>query len=262
METRDIILEIRDRTAVLTLNRPDDRNVITGERIISEIEWALKEVEGDPGVCCMVLTGAGKAFSAGGDVKAMRDKAGMFAGTAEQIADNYRNGIQRIPMALHEFDVPTIAAVNGPAIGAGCDLACMCDIRIAGGRAKFGETFAALGIIPGDGGAWFLPRAVGYSRAAEMMFTCRIIDAGQALAIGLVNEVVDDDGLMDRALDVAAEIARQPPGTLRRAKRLLRAARYADVPEMLELSARAQGESHVSQEHADALERFFASRGK
>ncbi|MGG2362106.1 enoyl-CoA hydratase-related protein, partial [Salmonella enterica] len=118
-------------------------------------------------------------------IKQMRDRRGIAEGPAPAIRDRYRAGIQTIPKALHDCEVPLIAAVNGPAIGAGCDLACLCDIRIAGASARFAESFTALGIIPGDGGAWLLQRAVGYARAAEMTFTAEAVDAQTALAMGL-----------------------------------------------------------------------------
>ena len=121
----------------------------------------------------VILTGAGSAFSSGGNVKHMRDKTGMFGGSPAQLRNGYRRGIQRIPLAMMALEVPAIAAVNGPAIGAGCDLTCMCDMRIASERAVFAESFVKVGIIPGDGGAWLLPRAVGMARASEMAFTGR-----------------------------------------------------------------------------------------
>ena len=156
MQYKDILFEKMDKIAVLTLNRPDIRNAITGEGMIREIEEACSIVQEDEEVCALILTGAGSAFSAGGNVKDMQAREGMFAGGPEQVRENYRKGIQRIPLALHHLDVPTIAAVNGPAIGAGCDLTCMCDIRIAGEEARFGETFVSVGLIPGDGGAYLV----------------------------------------------------------------------------------------------------------
>ena len=144
MQFDDVLFEKQGKIALLTLNRPDIRNAITGDRMIREIEEAISSVQVDEEVCVLILTGAGSAFSAGGNVKDMQAKVGMFSGDPEQIRQNYRKGIQRIPLALHHLDVPTIAAVNGPAVGAWCDLACMCDIRIAGEEARFGETFVSV----------------------------------------------------------------------------------------------------------------------
>ena len=260
MECQEILFERKGPAAVLTLNRPDIRNAITGERIIREIEEACREVQEDETVCALILTGAGSAFSAGGNVKDMQDRKGMFAGGPERIRENYRRGIQRIPLALSRIDVPTIAAVNGPAIGAGCDLACMCDIRIAGDRARFGETFAAVGLIPGDGGAFFLPRVVGFSKALELAFTCRVIGAEEALRIGLVSEVVPQDRLRERSLEIAGEIARQPPRILRLAKRLFYSSQGRSLEETLELSAAMQALCHHTEEHARALDQLLGGR--
>jgi len=254
MTWKEIVFEKKGAVATLTLNRPDVRNALTDERMIREIEEACREVQNDESVCALILTGAGSAFSAGGNVKDMKDRKGMFAGGADRVRENYRNGIQRIPRAVTALDVPTIAAVNGPAIGAGCDLACMCDLRIAGERARFGETFAAVGLIPGDGGAYFLPRVVGFSRALELAFTCRILDAREALEIGLVGEVVPQETLMDRCLEQAALIARQPARTLRMAKRLFYMAQGKTLEETLEMSASMQGLCHHMPEHDRALE--------
>lgn len=262
MEYREILLERQGRIATLTLNRPDIRNALTDDAIIDEIVDACRVVREDETVCVLIVTGAGSAFSAGGNIKDMQNKQGMFAGDAAGIRDNYRRGIQRIPRALYNLEVPTIAAVNGAAIGAGCDLACMCDIRIASESARFGETFVSLGLIPGDGGAFFLPRVVGYSKAMELAFTCRVIDAREALKIGLVSEVTPHEELMAYSIKMAEQIAAQPSKTLRMAKRLFQLAQGKSLEETLELSASFQALCHHSAEHATALEAFIAKLGK
>jgi len=208
----------------------------------------------------VILTGAGTAFSAGGNVKDMRDKRGIASGSPYAIAQSYQTGIQRIPLALHQLEVPTIAAVNGPAVGAGCDLACMCDIRIASENARFAESFVKLGIVPGDGGAWLLQRAVGYQRAAELSFTGDMIDAQTALAIGLVTRVVPHDLLMPNARELATRIAANSGPALRMAKRLLRQAQTARLDETLQLSAALQALAHHTPEHDQAVAAFFEQR--
>jgi len=190
----------------------------------------------------------------------MRDKKGIASGTPYAISTGYQGGIQRIPLALHQLEVPTIAAVNGPAIGAGCDLACMCDIRIASDKAKFAESFVKLGIIPGDGGAWLLQRAIGYQRAAELSFTGDTIDAHAALAMGLVTRVVAPEALMPSARELATRIAANSGPALRMTKRLLRQAQTARLDETLQLSAALQALAHHTPEHDAALAAFFASR--
>jgi len=265
MSFKEILFEKKGNIAVLTLNRPDTRNAITDQAIIDEVVDAVQMVQADEGVSVLIVTGAGSAFSSGGNIKDMYNKQGMFSGDPDRVRENYRNGVQRIPMAFHRLDVPAIAAVNGPAIGAGCDLTCMCDIRVASEKARFGETFVSVGLIPGDGGAFFLPRAVGFSKALELALTCRVIDAAEALRIGLVSEVTPHEKLMDRSMEVAAEIAEHPARILRLAKRLFYQAQNRTLEETLEVSAAYQALCHHSPEHMAALEAFFArqrSRGQ
>jgi enoyl-CoA hydratase/carnithine racemase len=258
MTYREIVFERKGAVACLTLNRPDIRNAVTSDAMINEIVTVCEQAQADDSVKVLLVTGAGSAFSAGGNVKDMYEKKGMFEGNPEQLRENYRKGIQRIPLAFSRLDVPVIAAVNGPAIGAGCDLACMCDIRIASDRAKFGETFVSVGLIPGDGGAFFLPRIVGFAKACELTLTARVIDSAEALQIGLVNEVVPHEKILRRSLEVAEEIASQPGKILRMAKRLLYLSQGKTLQDVLELSAAYQALCHHSSEHREALEAFFA----
>jgi enoyl-CoA hydratase/carnithine racemase len=252
--------ETRDGAVVtLTLDDPDRRNALSSQSQWDEVVDACERVRRDPDVRCVILTGAGSAFCAGGNVKDMQDKTGIAAGSPYAIRDGYRGGIQRIPLALYQLDVPTIAAVNGAAIGAGCDLACMCDIRIASERARFAESFVKLGIIPGDGGAWLLPRTVGMSKAAEMTFTGDTIDAAEALACGLVSKVVPAAALMDEARALAARIAANPGPALRMSKRLMREGQHMRLDSLLEMSAAFQALAHFTPEHAQALDAFLAS---
>lgn len=251
----------RDHGVVtLTLNRPRERNALSSQSQWDELVSYCERIRGDESVKVVILTGAGTAFSAGGNVKDMRDKRGIAAGSPYEIAQGYQRGIQRIPLALHQLEVPTIAAVNGPAIGAGCDLACMCDIRIASEHAQFAESFVKLGIVPGDGGAWLLQRAVGYQRAAELSFTGDLIDAQTALAIGLVTRVVPHDLLLPTARELAARIAANGAPALRMAKRLLRQAQTARLDEALQLSAALQALAHHTPEHDQAVAAFFEQR--
>ncbi len=243
----------------LTMNRPEERNPLTGH--FDEFVDACMRINADQSVKCAILTGAGPAFCAGGNVKDMRDKKGIASGTSREIMDGYRNGIQRIPLAFYHLEVPSIAAVNGPAIGAGNDLACMCDIRIASDTALFAESFVKLGIIPGDGGAWLLPRVVGMSKAAEMTFTGDRIDAKEALACGLVSRVVPAADLMKEARALAGRIAANPGVTLRMSKRLLREGQHMRIDSLLEMSAAFQAIAHFTPEHDAAVRAFFEGRG-
>lgn len=253
-------LEIQGRTALLAFDRHDVRNALTGTKILEDLLAVTAWINRSRAVSVLVLTGNGSAFSAGGNVKDMRDRSGDFEGPVQDIEHAYRHGIQRMPRAISDLDVPVIAAVNGPAIGAGCDLACMCDIRIGGDSARFAESFVNLGIIPGDGGAWFLPRVVGMQRAAEMTYTGRMVGAGEALAVGLLLEVVPDDELRQRALELAATIAAKPPVTLRYAKRLMRMAQSMPLDQFLDTCAVYQGVAHQTDDHHEALAAFFEKR--
>jgi enoyl-CoA hydratase/carnithine racemase len=190
----------------------------------------------------------------------MQPGGGLVDAHAIQTRQNYRRGIQRLPLLFEQIEIPVIAAVNGPAIGAGCDLACMCDVRIAGESARFAESFVKLGIVPGDGGAWLLPRVVGFSKACELAFTGDLINARDALACGLVSQVVADGELLAAATTLAARIAANPPHAVRMTKRLMREARTASLSTILELSAAAQALSHTTADHAEAVSAFIAKR--
>lgn len=254
----DILLcTVRNRVATITLNRPQTRNPISDQPAVDALVDLLQRLDADSDIGAIVLTGAGKAFSTGGNIKEMADGSGVADPEPVKTRANYRNGIQRIPLAFEAMEVPVIAAVNGPAIGAGCDLACMCDIRIAGRSAKFAESFVKLGIVPGDGGAWLLQRVIGFAKACEMAFTGDIIDAQQALAIGLVSEVVPDDELLERAESLAARIAANSGPAVRMTKRLLRQSRMIDLATSLEMAAPMQAIAHTTVEHRDAVAAFL-----
>lgn len=249
-----------NRVATLTFNRDDVRNALTGTGIARDIVSTVQWCTANRDIAVLVLTGAGTAFSSGGNVKEMQERSGTFAGTPAAIQDNYRNGIQQIPLTINRADVPIIAAVNGPAIGAGLDLACMCDIRIGSEKALLGETFINLGIIPGDGGAWFLQRLIGYQRAADLAFTGRLVNAEEAYRLGIFLDVVPHEKLLERTMDLAREIAAKPPGTLRRTKRLMKLAQRCDLPDFLDVSSAYQAVSHHTLDHAEAVSAFLEKR--
>jgi len=198
-------------------------------------------------------------FSSGGNVKDMLRFQNQKL-LPETIREEYRNGIQRLPRALYNLDVPVICAINGPAIGAGLDLTCMCDIRIASEKATFAESFVKVGIVPGDGGAWLLPRAVGMSKAAEMAFTGDSLSAQEALACGLVSRVVAPEKLMEEALNLANKIAANPGGVLRMTKRLLREGERSTLDSLLEISAGYQAIAHMTPDHHEAVNAFIEKR--
>lgn len=257
----DPVLYDQDGSIVtLTLNQPETRNAITDVAMVDAVCAAAERIRTDMSVRCVIITGSGKGFSSGGNLKHMRDRQGTFDGDALTVRDNYRAGIQRIPRAIWNLEVPTIAAVNGPAYGAGCDLTLMCDIRIAAEEATFAENFVKVGIIPGDGGAWLLPRQIGLSRAAEMAFTGEPVDAPTALAWGLVSKVVTQDQLLPEAKALAARIAANPPRALRMTKRLMREGMHTRLDTILELSAAFQGAAHQTRDHDEAVAALLEKR--
>ncbi|WP_076997988.1 crotonase/enoyl-CoA hydratase family protein [Variovorax sp. KK3] len=248
--------------AVLRLNRPETRNALGGADTIAALVDAIDELRRDPSVKVMVLTGNGPAFCAGGNLDEVRIAAEAARSAPADARRAFDEGIQRIPMAFERLEVPTIAAVNGPAMGAGCDLACMCDMRIAAQSASFAESFVKLGLVPGDGGAWLLPRVVGLAHAFELSLTGDAIDAAEALRIGLVSRVVEDDQLMPAALELARRIARHPGAAVRMGKRLILEGLHTRLDTSLQLSAALQVIAQQSPEHIELLARMKASTSR
>ncbi|MBD9676554.1 crotonase/enoyl-CoA hydratase family protein [Pseudomonas sp. PDM18] len=241
----------------LTLNDPERRNPLTGNGMVEALLEALDRIHRDSSVRAVILTGAGTAFSSGGNVRDMQRYAKMPSMALRQ---EYRLGIQQVPLALFNLEVPVIAAINGHAIGAGLDLACMCDIRVAAEQAKFAESFVKLGIIPGDGGAWLLPRIIGLSRASELTLTGQTIDARQALDWNLVSRVVPAEELLPCAREIAEAIAANPPHAVRLAKRLMREALHTRLDTLLEMSAAYQVLAHQTADHQEAVAAFIDKR--
>lgn len=241
----------------LTMDSPETRNALTGGDAPQEFVDACARIAADASVRAVILTGAGPAFSSGGNLKHMQE---MFDHSPAQLREWYRTGVQRLAAAVFNLEVPVIAAVNGPAIGAGCDLTCMCDVRIASDNASFAESFVKVGLIPGDGGAWLLPRVVGMSKAAELSFTGDTIGAQDALACGLVSRVVPPGQLMPEARALAERMAANPGGALRMAKRLLRESQHLRFEGMLELAASMQAVAHKTPYHVEAVNAFVEKR--
>lgn len=236
----------------ITLNRPEAANAFSLDQIHAFCSL-LKKADQDHDVRCIVITGADKHFCAGGDVKAMQAKTGMFAGEANELREKYIHGIQNIPRVIESLATPIIAMVNGAAIGAGLDLACMCDIRIASKKARFGETFAKLGLIPGDGGAFLLQRVVGFAKAMELTLTAKVINASEALAIGLISEVVEEHELKDKVQHYVDMILSNAPIANSMSKQLLKRSYRDSLEGCLELSAAYQAITQRSSDHTTGL---------
>ncbi|GIU67380.1 crotonase/enoyl-CoA hydratase family protein [Candidatus Phycosocius spiralis] len=253
-------LEKNGAIATITITRPDTLNALGQVGDGDVISGLCGVINADRAIKVAILTGEGRAFSAGGDVKAMKERSGAFAGSPAEIRESYRGNIHKIIKALWNLEVPLISAVNGPAIGLGCDVACMGDIRIASETAKFGVTFLKLGLIPGDGGAWLTPRIIGWSRACELLFTGEVIDAETAREWGFVTRVVSPEALMDEARSIAQKIANQPVHALRVTKALMRQGQSAQFETIMELSAASQGLMHHTSDHAEGVAAVLEKR--
>ena len=253
-ETRTVLTACIDGIATLTLNRPEVRNALD-MAMRRELEEALTALAGDGQVRVLVVRGAGEHFCAGGDVKFMRDNP-MTAAEGQTRVE----AINRAILALARFRAPTIAMVDGAAAGAGCNLALACDLVIASDRARFGEMFARIGLIPDAGGTYFLPRRVGLARAKELVFTGDIIDAREADRIGLVNRVVPAGDLERETLALARRIADGPPQVLAAAKGLLDRAPGLDLESALHWEALTQGRMIAAADHREGLRAFFEKR--
>ncbi|UOA33116.1 Short-chain-enoyl-CoA hydratase [Sulfitobacter sp. DSM 110093] len=242
--------------ALITLNRPKRLNAFTFE-MIDAWHAALLESKSNPEVKVIVITGAGKAFCSGGDIVEMVDRLDQTP--AQRKAELFER-IQRIPLALEDMDKPVIAAMNGAAAGAGLDLALMCDLRIAARSAKFGETYTKVGIVPGAGGAWFLPRLVGTAKALELFWTAEFLSAEKAEEIGMVNRVVDDADLMNVTYAMARKIAASPQQSVRMIKRAVLAGMRSDLRTHLDMISSHYAIVTSGKDHQEAVVRFVEKR--
>jgi enoyl-CoA hydratase/carnithine racemase len=259
MQLTDLKYEKTGHVALITLDREAARNAYSVE-MIDSLERAFDAAEEDQDVRAVVLTGKGRAFSAGGDVKAMLDKSGMFGGGPSELRGRYLDGIHRVPRRIMRFEKPLIAAIQGAAIGAGLDLACMCDIRIASSDAQFGSTFVKLGLVPGDGGAFVLARVVGFPRALELMLSGRVIDAQEAERIALVHEVVTPENVLSRALTKGHEIAANGPVAVRLTKMLAYQAQHSTLEQALLAAATCQGIAQNTGDHLEGVRALLEKR--
>ena len=248
-----LLVDRADGIATVTMNRPEARNALD-LTMREEMLGALDEIERDSAVRVMLLTGAGGHFSAGGDVKSMQKKHTAAEGRARV------EMLNRFVLRLFNFPKPTIAMVDGFAVGAGCNIALGCDLLIASDRARFGEVFAKIGLVPDGGGTWLLPRLVGLAKAKELVFSADIIDAAEALRIGLVNRVVVAAELEKTTRALAARIAAGPPGALSLAKALLNRSATVDLATSLGFEAYAQAQSITTDDHAEGVRAFLEKR--
>ncbi len=249
------LVDLQHDVAVVRLNRPESRNAFGDLDMIDEVVETLRSLDRDREARCIVLTGEGSAFCAGGDLRKMKDGSALVdPERPERTRAIYRRGIQQLPELFEALETPVIAAVNGPAMGAGCDLAMMCDIRIASTRAVFAQTFVKLGLVSGDGGAWLLSRTLGFADACELALTGDPINAERALAIGLISKVTAPEDLLEDACALARRISANPIDGVRMTKRLLRMGRHTQMAQILEVSAAMQALAHHTAAHREALD--------
>lgn len=260
MDYEAILYDVSARVATITLNRPERMNSFSGP-LLSDWEDALRRSAEDDGVRVVIVTGAGRAFSAGADLQASGsdDRVLMADKNAGERRNSLRYTVHRIPQAIQYLDKPYIAAVNGAAVGAGMDMASMADIRIASDQARFGMSYVSVGLVPGDGGAWLLPRLVGTQKALELIWSGELFSAQKALEIGYVSRVVPHDTLMEEARAYALRLAEGPPVAMQLAKRLVYRAMYQTFPEALES---AQAAMTIVQSTEDSREGPKAFREK
>lgn len=260
-EFKDLLVEIKNNHELwITLNNPEQMNAITTDMINSLVE-VLTYADFDHNIKVGVITGAGKAFCAGGDIKAMKNKSGMFAGDSNELRMRYEHGIQRIPETIEKINLPLIALVNGPAIGAGCDLSMMCDLRIGSNKARFAETFARMGLVPGDGGTFFLQRVVGYSKAMEMFLTSKSFSGKESYDFGLLNIFVDQDTELQHSTEeLCKQISLNAPIALRLTKMAMKNSYLNDLRTSLNMLSSFQGIAQRTSDHFEALEAFENKR--
>jgi enoyl-CoA hydratase/carnithine racemase len=234
------------------MNRPETKNVFTPE-MMDSICQALKEAKADPDVKVIILTGENEAFSAGGNVKEMAE--GKY--TSWDMKDFLWDHLQRVPLLLEDVDKPVIAAIDGPAYGGGFDMALACDLRVASERAIISSTFVRIGLAPGDGGAYFLPRIVGLSKALDILLRGRVIDMEEAIKLGLVDKVVPVEGFSESVRDYALEIAKWPLTSLRAVKRAVYQGLTSDLRGHLDYMSSQLALLSETEEHREAVKRIL-----
>lgn len=254
---QELLFEIRGHIATITLNRPEKLNAFTTEMLHA---WAhaLQECQRNDQVRAIVLTGTGRGFCSGGDVKGMDER--KQAETPIERKASLTNRVHRIPLLLADLDKPLLVAINGVATGAGLDMALMGDIRIAAESARMAETYIRVGIMAGDGGAWYLPRIVGLPRALELLWTGRFVDAEEACRIGLVNKVVPDGELMEATYEMAETIAAGPPLAVRMMKKSVYQGMSMDIRTHLEQVSSHMAVLFSTEDHQEALTAFKEKR--
>ena len=251
-----VVLEIDEHVATISLNRPEKLNAFTDE-MLKTLVGAIDECDENSAVRAVVLTGKGRGFCSGGDITAMGAEADNRPLTTKT---HINEAIQVFPKRLSTFNKPIIAAVNGVAAGGGMDLALACDIRTASDTAQFAETYAKIGLLPGGGGAYYLPRIIGTAKALEMLLTADFINANEAQEIGLVNHVFAPESLLAETQKIARKIASLPPYSVMNIKRTVYQGLNTDLSSALEIVGSHIAIAKASADHAEAIAAFKEKR--
>ena len=255
----DLEFRLTEGVAIARLNRPEKKNALS-EEMLRELERHLREAQDDTAVRVFVITGAGDAFCSGGDLgrRAREGESGEPTPLARK--NRLQGGTHKVALAIEAFEKPLIAAVNGAAAGAGMDMALMCDLRFAGRSARFSEAYIRVGLIPGNGGCYFLPRIVGSAKALELLWTGEFVDAEEALRIGLVNRVFDDGTLMEETLAFAARLAAGPPLQQRLIKKLMYQSLRTDLRTSLEMVSSHMAVVQSTRDYREAIAAYKEKR--
>ena len=255
MDESHVLYTKQGGIAIITLNRPDAKNAFS-EEMISLWNGYLKEAKEDDSVRVIVVTGSGNTFCSGGDIRDMAE--GKLR--SWDMKNFLWEGVHRIVLTMEDLDKPVIAAINGAAMGAGMDMAIMCDLRVSSERAKFAESYISMGLIPGDGGAYFLPRLVGVAKALELLLTGDVLTAQDALSLGIVNKVVPHESLMEETMNLAGKIAAKPPLAVRMMKRAVYQAQTSTLRAHLDYISSQLSLLSETEDHREAAVAFLEKR--
>ncbi|MBI5490227.1 MAG: enoyl-CoA hydratase/isomerase family protein [Deltaproteobacteria bacterium] len=257
MDQPHVLYEVEQHVATLTLNRPEVKNAFSPELIRAWRE-SYERARADDDVRVVVVTGRGDTFCSGGNLRDMADGKLVSWDMKRFLWD----GVHRIALALEDLDKPVVAAINGAAMGAGLDMALMCDLRVCSDRAKLAETYIHFGLVPGDGGAWFLPRVVGTAKALELLLTGDPVTPEEALHLGLVNRVVPHDRLMEETIKLARRIAAHPPQAVRMTKRAVVDGLRCSLRSHLDSISSHLALLSETEEHRQAVRSFLGKGGR
>lgn len=258
MDFETVILKKEGHIATITMNRPEMMNALNIQ-MLQEMVAAIDEIARNDNVRVVILTGAGRVFCSGADISE-GGKASGLSGTPVEMHHNVRNSYQKVALGLQRLDKPTIAMVNGAAVGAGCDFAFACDMRVGSEKARFRNGFVRVGLIPGGGGTWLYTRLMGLGRGLEFLFTGDFLEAEEAEHIGVLNKIVPAEDLERETIELAQKIANNPPLAVQMSKMMAYKALDSDLEAALEQAAACQALALSSEDHREGVNAFIERR--